>query len=73
MLIEFKDTKRAAQKLGVTPAQIRHLLSQGRLKGEKFGRDWMVETASIDDYIANRPKPGPKPKRRGRKTKANKD
>ncbi len=63
------DTKRAAAKLGVTPGQIRHLLSQGRLRGEKFGRDWLVETASIDEYMAHRPRPGrkPKPRKRGRR------
>ncbi|MDD5094336.1 MAG: helix-turn-helix domain-containing protein [Dehalococcoidia bacterium] len=35
-------TKEAAAKMGVDESHIRRLLIEGKLKGQKFGRDWMV-------------------------------
>ena len=36
------SVEQAAKKLGLDPSQIRRLLKSGEIKGEKFGRDWMV-------------------------------
>ena len=39
-------TREAAKKLGLDESQIRRLLKSGEIKGQKFGRDWMVEELS---------------------------
>lgn len=39
--------KEAAERLGVTPARIRHMLDDGLLVGEKNGRDWFVSPESV--------------------------
>lgn len=49
-------TAAAAQLLGVTPARVRQLASEGRLAGaERHGRDWAIPPAAVDDYRAGRP------------------
>lgn len=41
-------TAEAARELGVTAARIRQLAAAGELKGEKRGRDWMIDAASVE-------------------------
>jgi excisionase family DNA binding protein len=60
MAQEWITTEEAAQIVGVTPHQIRHLLREGVLRGRKFARSWMVERASAEKYAATERKPGPK-------------
>ncbi|MDR2106212.1 MAG: type II toxin-antitoxin system HicB family antitoxin [Coriobacteriales bacterium] len=40
----------AAQRLGVTPARISHLLRDGKLEGYRTGRETMITVASIERY-----------------------
>ena len=40
----------AAEVLGYTVQHTRLLLRQGRLTGEKLGRDWLVYRAVVIDY-----------------------
>ena len=42
-------TAEAARELGVTGARIRQLAAGGELKGEKRGRDWMIDAASVEE------------------------
>ncbi len=47
----------AAQRLNMDESQLRLMLRQGRIVGEKFGRDWMVSESALAQY---------KPRKRGR-------
>jgi excisionase family DNA binding protein len=40
-------TQQAAGKLGVTRRRVLAMIKAGRLKGEKFGRDWMIDSADL--------------------------
>ena len=41
-------TAESARELGVSGARIRQLAAAGELKGEKRGRDWMIDAASVE-------------------------
>ena len=43
----------AAQRLGVTPQRVGELISLGRIKAEKPGREWQVDRYSVDKYEPN--------------------
>lgn len=47
-------TKEAAVQAGVTVARIRQLLLLGKVKGEKWGRDWVVSKASLKQWMSER-------------------
>ena len=36
------SVKEAAEKLGISDRRVRKLLEEGRIKGRKLGRDWVV-------------------------------
>jgi len=58
-------TETAADFLGVTPGRVRQLITEGRLKSEKFGRDHLIREPELQTYAAaGKRKPG-----RQRKTK----
>jgi excisionase family DNA binding protein len=44
----------AAEESGLTAGTLRVLLNNGRLKGEKRGRDWFVTAADLDTYLESR-------------------
>jgi excisionase family DNA binding protein len=48
------STKEAARRLGLSPDHVRRLLEQGKLKGKKLGRDWVV--LSLDYKRKRKPK-----------------
>ncbi len=58
----YVTTTEAAGIIGCVPRQVRQLLSEGVLKGERVGRDWLVFKESAEKYAKDRPKRGPKPK-----------
>ncbi len=60
MIEGYLTSKQASAKSGISQAHIRLLMETRKLVGLKVGRDWLVETASLEYYMANRPKPGPK-------------
>jgi excisionase family DNA binding protein len=62
MAEEWITTQEAAEIIGVSIKQVSHLLLNGRIKGKKFGRFWMVDKQSAEEYAASNRKPGPKPK-----------
>lgn len=53
-------TRQAAERLGVTVSRVRHLVLEGRLPAEKFGRDLMIREDDLQ-LVADR-KPGRPPK-----------
>ena len=57
-------TRQASERFEITKAHIRLLLEREAIQGVKVGRDWFVLTSSLEHYMANRPKPGPKPRRK---------
>ena len=42
-------TAEAARELGVSDARIRQLAAAGELRGEKRGRDWFIDAASVEE------------------------
>lgn len=40
--IAMYSVKEAAEKLGLDTSQVRRLLANGEIKGEKLARDWIV-------------------------------
>ena len=53
---------------GLTDSHFRRLLERGTIRGFKAGRDWLIDIESLAQYMANRPKPGRKPKDKGDKS-----
>jgi excisionase family DNA binding protein len=43
------------------PSSIRRAIHRGTLKAEKVGTVWIILRSDLNEYIANPPKPGPKP------------
>jgi len=39
-----------AERLGCTTAHVRLLLKEGKLRGEKFGRDWMISSLDFTAF-----------------------
>ena len=39
----------AAALLGVTPQRVRALIKAGMLQAEKWGRDWQIDAASVEE------------------------
>jgi excisionase family DNA binding protein len=52
LLEGFTSIKVAATWAGVDESQIRRLLREGKVGGAKLGRDWAVNAASLDNYLA---------------------
>jgi len=42
-------TTEAAALLGVTPQRVRALIKAGILEAEKWGRDWQIDAASVEE------------------------
>ncbi len=59
----YLTTSAASQRCGLSRDHVRRLLERGILNGTKIGRDWLVMVESLDKYMANRPKRGPKSKK----------
>jgi len=47
-------TKEAAERLGLEVSHVRRLLEEGKIRGKKWGRDWMV--LSLDYQRRRAPK-----------------
>jgi hypothetical protein len=45
---DLVTTAKAAELLGVTPGRIRHFLNDGRLPGQKSGRDWFILVGDLE-------------------------
>jgi excisionase family DNA binding protein len=49
----YLTTMEAGQRVGRSDSQIRRLLESGRVRGKKFGHVWLVEVASLEQYMEN--------------------
>ena len=47
---KYYTTEHAAELLGVTASRVRQLISEGRLKSEKYGRDHLIQDADLVEY-----------------------
>lgn len=59
---EWLTTAQVAQVLNCGLHNVRRLIKSGSLQAEKVLDRWLVSRSSLDAYIENPPKPGPKPK-----------
>lgn len=50
----YITTEDAAEQLDYTPQHIRRLVREGKLQGEKVGRDWLVREQSVSQLMAVR-------------------
>ncbi len=53
-------TSEAAAVIGCNTSRVRQLLLAGKLRGERVGRDWLVERKSAEEYRDTERKPGRK-------------
>jgi len=51
---DFMTVLEAATALGYSTQHTRLLLRQGKLKGDKRGRDWLVPRDAVADYTVQR-------------------
>lgn len=61
---DYIDTKEAAEKWGISEVYVRRLVREGRVKGRKVRRDWIIDSKSLAEYMAGNRKPGPKPQKK---------
>jgi hypothetical protein len=61
-LDDLISLNQAAQLSGLSPSHIRLLVRKGIIWGKKMGRDWFTSAQSIQDYLKQNRKPGPKVK-----------
>jgi len=61
-LSDWISVKEAAEYTGYTTRHIRNLLTNGLVKGRRFGRDWFTTKEDLKAYLATNPRPGPKKK-----------
>ena len=61
MADEWITTTEAANISGYHIEYIRHLTRNGLIDAKKWGREWMVNLKSFQEYLASERKPGPKP------------
>lgn len=45
----------AARRLARNPELVRRWLREGRLRGQKFGRDWLVSERDLDRFRGREP------------------
>jgi excisionase family DNA binding protein len=45
----------AADLLGISPQRVRQLISAGRLKAEKAGRDWLIDPPDLEAVRERKP------------------
>ena len=57
---EYMTTPQASKYSGLSKVYLTQLLKRGSLDGFRLGRDWLVYTDSLDQYLATPHKPGPK-------------
>lgn len=47
----YITTKQAAERGSMDPSNVVRLLQQGKIRGVKVGRDWLVVPESLDHYV----------------------
>jgi excisionase family DNA binding protein len=52
------SVRESGQLLGVSDVQVGRLISQGDISARRFGRSWMIDSASVHRYLDLRPSVG---------------
>jgi hypothetical protein len=60
---ELISLREASELSGLTHPHLALLIRQGKLWGEKIGRNWVTTEEAVKDYLAFERKRGPKPKK----------
>lgn len=50
----YLTSAEAAKKLGFSPEYIRKLILEGKIKGEKLGRNWIIEIKNLSNIKRQR-------------------
>ena len=58
---KLHTTESAAKYLGVTPARVRQLIIDGRVKSEKYGRDHLIHEKELKQYATSGKKKAGRP------------
>jgi excisionase family DNA binding protein len=61
LTVEWITTTEAAKVSGYHIEYVRRLARNGQIVAKKWGREWMVNRKSFQEYLASEKKPGPKP------------
>jgi excisionase family DNA binding protein len=61
-MAEMLTTAQAAARLGVHPSRIRHMVRDGLLPAERFGRDLAIPAAAVEEAARTRRRPGRPPR-----------
>ena len=59
-LKDYISTKEAAERYGLAQDYFSFLATKGTIKGVKIARNWLLYVPSLEKYMKDRPKPGPK-------------
>ncbi len=51
-LTEYIETSEAAKELNYHVEHVRRMMREGRLKGIKIGRTWLVQKKSLEEFVA---------------------
>ena len=54
--MKFYTVLKAAEKCGLSPGWINHLITRGELKASKHGNAWLITEKQLDQYLKNRQK-----------------
>ena len=68
-LKDYISTKEASERYGIDQGYLAFLVTRGAIKGVKIARNWLLYLPSLEAYMQNRPKRGPKPGTRIRRRK----
>ena len=63
-LDELISLNEASKLSGLSPSQLRLLVSRGIIWGRKLGRNWFTTAKAVNDYLKLDRKPGPKPQKK---------
>ncbi len=70
---EYIPTPEAATRSGLSRVYLAQLLRKGTLDGFRLGRDGFIYTDSLEQFLATKRKPGPKPGPKGPRKKQTTD
>ena len=54
--MKIYTVKAAAEKCGLSPGWINHLITRGDLQATKHGNTWLITESQINQYLKNRKK-----------------
>jgi excisionase family DNA binding protein len=57
---QYITTSEAAERSGLSKNYLTQLLRKGTLEGFQMARDWLIYTDSLETFLAQPRKPGPK-------------